>query len=52
MDLYRAAYKVWPLVPSELVVDCFALAREIRAGVSTQFGVTLDPEPVLLGCSL
>lgn len=30
MDLYRSAYKVWPLVASELVVDCFVLAREIR----------------------
>lgn len=24
------AYKLSPLVPSELVADCFALAREIR----------------------
>ncbi|TDC43323.1 3-methyladenine DNA glycosylase [Micromonospora sp. KC213] len=31
MDLYRWAYKLSPLVPSELVADCFALAREIRA---------------------
>lgn len=30
MDLYRAAYKLSPLVPGELVVDCFELAREIR----------------------
>ncbi|GAB3623921.1 hypothetical protein GCM10027418_20050 [Mariniluteicoccus endophyticus] len=30
MDLYRAAYKLAPLVPGELVVDCFELAREIR----------------------
>jgi hypothetical protein len=31
MDLYKWAYKLSPLVPSELVADAFALAREIRA---------------------
>jgi len=31
MDLYKWAYKLSPLTPSELVADCFALAREIRA---------------------
>ncbi|GAA2100692.1 hypothetical protein GCM10009841_15700 [Microlunatus panaciterrae] len=30
MDLYKWAYKLSPLTPSELVADCFALAREIR----------------------
>lgn len=30
MDLYKYAYKLSPLVPSELVADAFALAREIR----------------------
>jgi hypothetical protein len=30
MDLYKWAYKLSPLIPSELVADCFALAREIR----------------------
>jgi hypothetical protein len=30
MDLYKWAYKVLPLVDSELVADCFALARDIR----------------------
>ena len=30
MDLYKVAYKLTPLVPSELVADCFELAREIR----------------------
>ncbi|MDE3720902.1 3-methyladenine DNA glycosylase [Nocardiopsis sp. N85] len=30
MDLYKWAYKLSPAVPSELVVDCFELAREIR----------------------
>ncbi len=29
-----------------------ALAREIRDGVSDRFGVTLHPEPVLVGCAL
>jgi hypothetical protein len=30
MDLYKWAYKLSPLVPSELVLDAFVLAREIR----------------------
>jgi hypothetical protein len=30
MDVYRWAYKLSPLTPSELVADCFGLAREIR----------------------
>ena len=30
MDLYKWAYKLSPLVPSDLVADTFALAREIR----------------------
>jgi UDP-N-acetylmuramate dehydrogenase len=29
-----------------------ALAREIRAGVEQRFGVTLHPEPTLVGCEL
>jgi UDP-N-acetylmuramate dehydrogenase len=32
--------------------DLVALAREVRAGVRAAFGVTLEPEPVLVGCSL
>jgi UDP-N-acetylmuramate dehydrogenase len=32
--------------------DVVALAREIRDGVSTRFGVTLHPEPVLVDCAL
>ena len=32
--------------------DLLALAREIRAGVRDRFGVVLEPEPVLVGCSL
>jgi hypothetical protein len=30
MDLYKWAYKLGPLIPAELVADCFELAREIR----------------------
>ncbi|MET9782065.1 3-methyladenine DNA glycosylase [Nocardiopsis alba] len=30
MDLYKWAYKLAPAVPSELVMDCFDLSREIR----------------------
>jgi hypothetical protein len=30
MDLYKHAYKLLPLVPSELVADTFALAHDIR----------------------
>lgn len=32
--------------------DILALAHEIRAGVEQTYGVTLVPEPVLVGCSL
>ena len=32
--------------------DILAVAREVRAGVVRQFGITLHPEPVLVGCSL
>jgi len=30
MDLYKWAFKLGPLVPAELVADCFELARDIR----------------------
>ena len=30
MDLYKWAYKLAPMSPSELVADCFELARDIR----------------------
>ncbi len=30
MDVYRWAYKLAPLVASELVADCFSFAREVR----------------------
>ena len=32
--------------------DVLALAREIRDGVDARFGVSLHPEPVLVGCAL
>ena len=32
--------------------DVIALARTIRDGVRDVFGITLEPEPVLLGCRL
>ena len=32
--------------------DLLALAREIVAGVRAAFGVTLDPEPILIGATL
>ncbi|MDR1265541.1 MAG: hypothetical protein LBK42_08295 [Propionibacteriaceae bacterium] len=32
--------------------DILALARTIRAGVADRFGVTLEPEPVLVNCQL
>ena len=30
MDLYKWAYKLAPLTPSELVLDCFRLAKDVR----------------------
>ena len=30
MDLYKHAFRLSPLVASELVADCFELARDIR----------------------
>jgi hypothetical protein len=30
MDLYKHAYKLAPLVPAELIADCFELARDVR----------------------
>jgi UDP-N-acetylmuramate dehydrogenase len=32
--------------------ELLSLAREVRTGVHTQFGITLDPEPTLIGVSL
>ena len=30
MDLYKWAYKLSPVVPADLLMDCFELAREVR----------------------
>jgi hypothetical protein len=30
MDLYKHAFRLSPMIPSDLVADCFELAREIR----------------------
>ena len=32
--------------------DLLSLARTVRDGVRTTFGVTLTPEPVLVNCTL
>ena len=32
--------------------DLLALAREVRTGVRSRFGVVLEPEPVLVGCRI
>jgi len=32
--------------------DLLELAREIRTSVTGMYGITLVPEPVLVGCSL
>jgi UDP-N-acetylmuramate dehydrogenase len=32
--------------------ELLALARDVRAGVERAFGITLQPEPTLIGCSL
>ena len=37
---------------SATTADVLALARTVRDGVRTAFGVTLVPEPVLVGCAL
>ena len=37
---------------SARAADVLALARQVRAGVQATFGVTLEPEPVLVGCTL
>ena len=31
MDMYKWAYKLSPAIPSDLTLDCFDLAREVRA---------------------
>lgn len=37
---------------SATATDVLDLARTVRSGVRERFGVTLEPEPVLVGCTL
>ncbi len=37
---------------SATAADVLDLARAVRSGVQQSFGVTLEPEPVLVGCTL
>ena len=51
MDLYKHAYKLSPLVPSDLVANTFALARDIReldmrASPYDLTALGLEPVPV------
>ena len=51
MDLYKWSYKLSPLVPSELVADCFAFARRVRtldmrASPYDLTGLDLTPVPI------
>jgi hypothetical protein len=48
MDLYKHAFRLWPLVGSDLVADCFELAWavrivDMRAAPYDLTGTTLDP---------
>jgi hypothetical protein len=49
MDLYKHAFRLWPLVGSDLVADCFELAWDVRivdmrAAPYNLTGTTLDPD--------
>ena len=48
MDLYKHAFRLSPLIPAELIADCFELAWDVRildmrAAPYDLTGVTLDP---------
>jgi hypothetical protein len=48
MDLYKHAFRLWPLVGSDLVADCFELAWDVRiidmrAAPYDMSGTVLDP---------
>jgi hypothetical protein len=48
MDLYKHAFRLWPLVSSDLVADCFELAWQVRivdmrAAPYDLTGTVLDP---------
>ena len=46
--------KSWPVTNrgGASTADALALARTVRDGVRATFGVSLVPEPVLIGCAL
>jgi len=49
MDLYKHAFRLWPLVGSDLVADCFELAWDVRivdmrAAPYDLTGLRLDPD--------
>jgi hypothetical protein len=51
MDLYKHAFRLWPLVGSDLIADCFELAWDVRivdmrAAPYDLTGTTLDPAGV------
>jgi len=51
MDLYKHAYKLAPLVPGELIADCFELARDVRtldmrASPYDLADLGYEPEPI------
>ena len=51
MDLYKWAGKLMPFAPSALILDCFELARDIRAidmRASPYDFTALGYEPVLI----
>jgi hypothetical protein len=48
MDLYKHAFRLWPLVGSDVVADCFELAWDVRntdmrAAPYDLTGTLLDP---------
>jgi hypothetical protein len=48
MDLYKHAFRLWPLIGSDRVADCFELAWDVRivdmrAAPYDLSGTTLDP---------
>ena len=50
MDLYKHAFRLTPMICSDLVADCFELAREIRvldmrAAPYDLTGLEIDGEP-------
>ena len=52
LDLRPSTRSPWSTRASASTAGLLALAREIRDGVRDAFGVSLAPEPVLVGVSL